>query len=251
MVSAVRERKVRRLALVWLALLLIPAWATGEVVRLRDGSTLKGKLVRVDGDTLTVRLSIGAAVKVHRAQVESIVFSDSVVVAPSPTASGAAAVAVPEPAGAGGVAIAFKDRGLSSKIVIEKKKDWDAHVRSNAIVVEFFVDGRLAYTAADTTTDKTIYNGHERVLKNDVKLEDFTVEVPSGVRQCSLVIRNADPDTFRKAFDPEPLKLVLAFDELAIRPGATTRIDVGIDRGTMRLANPKLYRVDGSRASKD
>ncbi|HXV13853.1 MAG TPA: hypothetical protein VEC56_06570 [Candidatus Krumholzibacteria bacterium] len=239
----------RSLGIAVLALLL-PAIVPGEVVRLKDGSTLKGRLMRVEGDTLTIRLSVGAPIKIHRSVVESIVFSDSI--PPSPPAQAVvsgAGVPPADPVGVGTVSIKFEDRNVSSKITIDKKKHWDEKVASNAIVVEFVVDGVVKYTAIDTTTDKTIYLGHDKQLKNDTELADFDVQVPAGTRRCSLVLRNQDPDTFRDSFDPAPLNAVLDLGETYVRPGGLVRVDVRIDKGLLRTSSPKLYR--GNHVEKD
>lgn len=223
---------------------IVPARVPGEVVRLKDGSTLKGRLVRVEGDTLSIRLNLGPTVKVARSLIESIAFTDSVVAGPAPPAAGA--VAAPAvPAGVGSIEVKFEDRNVSSKITVDKKKNWDEKVRSNQIVVEFIVDGLVVYTAVDTTTDKTIYLGHDKQLKNDTELADFTVQVPAGPHRCSLVLRNQDPDTFRADFDPAPLNAVLEFDEMVVRAGGFVRVDVRIDKGTLRTSSPKLYQAGG------
>lgn len=223
---------------------LLPAVVPGEVVRLKDGSTLKGRLVRVDGDTLSIRLNLGSTVKVYRPLIASIVFSDSIVADPAAGAT-AAPGAQAAPTGVGSIEVKFEDRNVSSKITIDKKKNWDEKVLSNQIVVEFIVDGVVAYSVVDTTTDKTIYLGHEKQLKNDTELADFTIQVPAGPHRCSLVLRNRDPDTFRADFDPAPLNAVLEFDEMVVRPGGFVRVDVRIDKGTLRMSSPKLYQSGG------
>ncbi|MDH4338675.1 MAG: hypothetical protein OEX18_15530, partial [Candidatus Krumholzibacteria bacterium] len=60
--------RMNRLAVLALAgVMLLPALASGEMVRLRDGSSLRGRLLAVEGDSLILRLAIGPRVKVHRA----------------------------------------------------------------------------------------------------------------------------------------------------------------------------------------
>ncbi|HEU4930332.1 MAG TPA: hypothetical protein VFU38_10930 [Candidatus Krumholzibacteria bacterium] len=238
-------RSAAVLAVAGLVAAVISQRAVGETVRLKDGSTLKGRLVRVDGDTLTVRLAIGAPVKVHRAQVESILFTDSLAV----PAVSKPMVAAPPPAtaGTGTIAVKFEDRKVSSKITIEKRKDWDHKVRSNHILVEFVVDGAVIYTAADTTMDKTVYRGDEKDLKNDAKLEDFAVQVPAGRHACTLLVRNRDPDTFYESFDPEPLTTVLEFGEVTVENGAVVRLDIKMDKGLLRMSSPRLYHANSKK----
>jgi hypothetical protein len=216
---------------------LAPAASPGDVARLRDASTLRGRLVGVAGDTLSFRTSFGP-VRLHRSQVVSIVFDDSAAAAQTAT------FPTTPPAGAGTIEVVFKDRELSSKIAIEKKKRWDEHVAANRIVVEFLVDGQVVHAAVDSTTDKRIYKGHITELKNEIELRDFSVRVPVGLRHAKLIVRNADPDTFRDDFNPEPLNLVLAFENLDIRAGEIARLDVGISRGKFRTGRPRLYRAE-------
>jgi hypothetical protein len=187
---------------------MIPAAAHGEVVKLKDQSTVRGRLAQVVGDTLVFRTTFGT-LRFHRSQVVSIVFDDSlgtplVIPAPATTAPTVAA-----PAGKGRIEVVFKDRELSSKIAIELKKEWDEHVSSNHILVELVVDGRTVYSEADTSMDKTIHKGHTTVLKNTIELADFGVDVADGLHHAKLVVRNRDVTTFRKDFDPEPLDMVV------------------------------------------
>jgi hypothetical protein len=212
--------------------LAIPAVAPGETVRLKDDSTVRGRLVQVSGDTLVFRSSFGL-LRLHREQVVSIVFDDSAAL------SAPAAGAAPGPdatAGRSRIEVVFKDRDMSSKINIELKKDWDARVAANHIVTELFVDGHLSYTLTDTTMDKRIYHGHTTVMKNDVELVDFGVDVPSGLHHARLVVRNAGLVTYRQFFDPEPLERVLAIDNLELSPGEIYRVYVEISKGRLKVA---------------
>lgn len=237
--------KTTRLAIAALAAALFaPALAPAEVVRLRDGSSIHGRLLAVEGDSLTFRLSAGPRLKIHRSQVLAIAFDDSAGAAlVAGPAAGAAVPAAPA-TGRGTIAVSFKDKRVSSKISVDKKKDWDAHVRSNHIVVQLIVNGDVVHSAVDSTMDKTIYKGHITQLRNDAALEDFIVEVPAGIHQCEVIIRNFDEETFREDFDPEPLHAALVLDQFEVRAGSGGRIEVGIDRGKMKLGRTKLYRVE-------
>ncbi|MDH4038311.1 MAG: hypothetical protein OEX18_07535 [Candidatus Krumholzibacteria bacterium] len=238
--------RMNRLAVLALAgVMLLPALASGEMVRLRDGSSLRGRLLAVEGDSLILRLAIGPRVKVHRAQVLAIVFDDSLAAAAmASTPAGPGVAGTPEYQGMGNISVAFKDRRVSSKISIKYKKDWDAHVRSNDIVMELLLDGERVYSVTDSTTDKTIYQGHITQLKNDMTLEDFSVEVPAGRYQLTVVVRNADETSFASAFDPAPLHAAMVIDELEVRTDRGARVEVGIDRGLLKAGKARLYRVE-------
>jgi hypothetical protein len=226
-----RSTRVNRLAAFGLACaLLLPALASGEVVRLRDGSSLRGRLLAVEGDSLTFRLAIGPRVKIHRAQILAIAFDDSLGSAML-TAGGATAPALPGTTGTGRITVAFKDRGVSSKVSIELKRDWDAHVRANHIVLELMLDDRVVYSVVDSTMDKTIYKGRVTQLKNEAALEDFTVEVPAGHYQLEVIVRNLDEQTFRDDFDPSPLHVALVIGDFEVRADRGARVELGIDKG--------------------
>jgi hypothetical protein len=116
-------------------------------------------------------------------------------------------------------------------------------VAANHILVELLLDGRTVYASADTTMNKTIHKGHITILKNDIELADFGVEVPSGLHHARLVVRNRDVTTYRKDFDPEPLDLVVPFDNLEIRPGEVYRLDVAISKGKLKMGQARLVPV--------
>ena len=162
--SSKRYSRATRVGLVLAAMAIAIIWpgsVPGETIRLKDGSTLKGRLVRVDGDTLTIKLSIGAPITVLRTQVESIAFSDSLAPIPAGGAIAQPAQAAVAPVtGVGTLSVKFEDRKVSTKISINKK-NWDEKVSSNAILVQLIVDGVVAYTAVDTTMDKTVSRRRE------------------------------------------------------------------------------------------
>lgn len=233
---------VRWFRLLWLLVMMIPAAVPGEVVKLKDQSTVRGRLVEVAGDSLVFKTAFGT-LHFHRNQVVSIVFDDSVEAAVLSAPTSAAAPAEATPAGNGRIEVVFKDRELSSKIKIHLKKDWDEHVRANHILVELVVDGRVAYSMADTTMDKTINKGHTTELKNDIELADFGVAVTSGLHHAKVVVRNRDVTTYREDFVGEPLDMVVPFDNLEIRPGEVYRLDVGISRGKLKMGQARLVPI--------
>lgn len=221
---------VKWLRVLWVvAALAIPAAAPGEVVKLKDESTVRGRLMQVNGDTLVFRSSFGT-LRLHRSQIVSIVFDDSAVGLPAAAVTSAKATG-----GKARVEIVFKDRNLSSKVAIELKKDWDTLIEANHIVTELFVDGHLAYSAVDTTMDKRIYHGHTTVMKNDVQLADFGVDLAAGTHHAQLVVRNAGSVTHRAAFEDDPLEKVLAIDNLELKPGEIYRVHVEMSKGRLKI----------------
>jgi hypothetical protein len=236
------------MATMWLGVvtaLCAPALSRGDVVTLKDGSTLKGRVLSLVNDTLTVRTTFGAEIRIERSKVELLSFGDSIA---APVTTGAVTPSMPAvtPAGAGrgGIAVTFLDRDLTSKIKAPARGDRDAFIAANAVEQLLIVDDVVAYSWRDTTMDKTIYNGPERVYKNDVKLEDFDVELPAGFHHAQLVIRSVGFDEFAGSFDSEPLDLVLNLDNVEVPAGKTVRVKVGVSRGRLRMSTPRLYRAE-------
>jgi len=194
-------------------------------------------------DTLLFRLSFGGEVRVPRERIVWIDLTDSVRVMESPAATTPELGAVSSPNDSGEVAVTFKDRRLSSKIVITKKKDWDGHLRANWIVQTLLVDGEEVHTVVDSVMDKTIYKGPDRILKNDVELVDMFARVPAGSHQCAVLVRNYGADTYRERFDGEPLHVEFTAD-VQVYDGRETRLHLGLDRGRFRTKLPRLYRVE-------
>jgi hypothetical protein len=83
--------------------------------------------------------------------------------------------------------------------------------------------------------DKRIYQGHTTVMKNNVELTDFGVDVPAGLHHARLVVRNTGDVTHRKFFVPEPLDKVLAIDNLELTAGEIYRVHVRISKGDLKL----------------
>lgn len=223
------------------ALVALPAVGRGDVVRLRDGSTIKGRVTAMVRDTVMVRTSFGADLRLARSEVALISFDDTLAV---PQAAGHPAQQA-TPAGPGRIGVTFKDRGgLSSKIGVERGKDEAELLRANWIEVLFLVDDDVVYTAIDSTMDKTIYNGPVRTYKNSIELEDFAVEVTPGFHHAALLVRNVGGEDYAKAFEGDPLDVRLPLDNLQIAPERTLRVIVGIDRGRLRMGKPRFYREE-------
>jgi hypothetical protein len=231
------------LAVVTAAVVALPAPGRGDVVRLKDGSTLKGRVLSLRGDTLTVRTSFGSDLRVPRASVAVISFSDTLAPPPAP-ASGSGAASAGQGGGTGQIAVMFKDRDLSSKVVVVRGKDEAQRLRANWIELVLVVDDQVVYTAVDSTMDKTIYNGPERVYKNDAELEDFEVELPAGMHHIAVVVRNRGGGDHDDWFDGEPLELMLPLDNTTITAGKTYRVKVGISRGRLRMGAPSFERIE-------
>jgi len=225
----------RHIAIAAVLLLGLVVSSVAETVRLKDGSTLKGHVVSITSDSLYVKTSFGARVAIARSAVAAILFVDDGGFSP-----GAAAPAKAEPAGEGRLAVVFSDRSLSSKIRIRRKDDEKELLKANWLVESLFVDGNQVFSYVDSLMDKTIYNGPERVYKNTIEAADFDVPLPAGTYNCIVVVESRGRDEFKDRFEGEPLHMSIAFDNVRIDPGRTTRHRIGIKKGKFRMGKPKF-----------
>lgn len=219
-------------------LVCLPAVGMGDVVRLKDGSTINGKVVSLVGDTLTIRTSFGATLRVPRASVSVVSFGDTLAALPP-------AAQAPERKAEGGmgtIGVTFVDDNLSSKIGIYRNRDKEALMRANWIKVSLIVDEVEVYASIDSTMDKTIYQGPTRLYKNTIEFEDFDVDVPAGFHHAALLVRNVGLDDYKDAFDGDPLDMRLNLDNIQVSADKTLRVRVGIKRGKLRMGKPQLER---------
>jgi hypothetical protein len=222
--------------------LCAPLFIRGEVLYLKDGSTIRGSVVAFERDTLTFDAAFGGRVRMARSQIVKIVFSDSVATAPVSPGVKYRPPEPPRPEG-GYLSVTFKDKKVSSKVVVHNKKNTEQLIKANWVVQSLMVDGDTVFTHVDSTMDKTIHKGHDKFFKNSVELEDMNVELDAGLHNCVVVVHNRGLGTYDDDFDHAPLDMSLNLDNIQIFPGRTTSVHVGINKGTLRLGKARLYRV--------
>jgi len=219
-----------------LAALVVPAILQGEILYLKDGSEVKGKVVSFEGDTLVFAPSFGGRITVHRRDILRLVLDESG--APEPAPAGKPA----KLEGPGTISVVFKNDKVNSKIAVTKKTKGieSAIERANWIQQLLIVGSDTVYARIDTTTDKKIYKGHEKELKNTMRLEDIKVTVDAGVHQCFVVVRNLGVEEYESEFREGPLDMVLEFSTVGVYTNQTTTLQVGIAKGFMRMGSPKF-----------
>jgi hypothetical protein len=237
MKSGVFGRKL----IVWacaLVLLAAPSILLSDILYLKDGARIPGRVISFEGDTLFYAPSYGGRISVHRDAVAKIIYGES-------DDTGTMPATKTQPTGPGVVSVTFKDDKLSSKIKETKKtKKISAELKkANWIEQLLIVDKDTVYSRVDTTMDKTIYKGHDKLYKNTIRLDDMTATIESGVYQCVVVIRNLGAETHRDAFDQGPLDLRLEFQTVGVHADQTTGFRVGIKKGMLRMGKPNLYQV--------
>ena len=220
-------------------LLIIPALTMGDTVYLTDGSSLNGKVRSFANDTLVFNSAFGD-VKIPRENIASIVFGDSAMAPPS----GVAALAAGAEPDSGDIVVTFRDRKLSSKIKVTKKKDEEGHFRANAILQMLLVNGDTAWVYADTTMDKTIYKGPDRIYKNDIELKDIYLRVPAGVHALALVVYNRGEVEYQDSFDSKPLHMEYTIGDVRVDADSERRVHIGIARGKLKMGKPRFQKLE-------
>jgi len=231
----------RRIVLCGAILFLIavlPAVLQSEVLILKDGSEVKGKIVTFQGDTLVFAPSFGGKIYVHRDDIVKIIYDES----QRETARGAQPVLT----GNGILRVVFKNDKLSSKIAITKKNKSHADeiIQANWIDQYLILGIDTVYSSVDTTMDKTVYKGHERLYKNNVRLEDISVTVPAGTYRCTVIIRNRGAQSHEDLFDDGPLELNVVFDAVTVTRDQGTTVSTAIKKGFLRSGSPRLVIAD-------
>ena len=222
-------------ALLILLAVALPSITSGEVLYLKDGSTLKGTLVRVVDSVLVFRTSFGAEFEIERTKIAKIVFSDSI------EAAAPASPSVPQVAeAAGSLLVVLEDMKLSSKIVVNRGRELEEHIAANAVVQEMLISGTRVAVAADTVIDKVITQGSDTEYKNNFKPERMLIELPPGLYQGELIVRNAGLPEFESAFEGRPIDYSLILSNIEILSNTTTVIRVRHKGGRMGLGKGSL-----------
>lgn len=232
------KSRVGLTGLILVVLVIVPVALQGEILILKDGSELKGKIVAVTGDTLVFEPSFGGRISIHKDKVARIVYDES--------ERGSGPTPAVQAAGEGVLRVTFEQNKLSSKIAITNKlkSQKEEILRANWIEQLLIVGTDTVFSRVDTTMDKTVYKGHERLYKNNVELEDIEVPVKAGVHRCALIIRNRGVETHTDLFDEGPLDLMLVVDTINFTAGQSTPLKVGIKKGFLKLGSPRLVVED-------
>lgn len=219
----------------------MPCIVQAEVLYLKDGSNLVGKLVRVEGDTLYFQPSFGGILKFSKTTVWRILFDES---KNEPKGQvGGDRFSRPETSAAepGSLIVDFDGMSLANKIIVHRKRNYEDHEQANAIKSTLVVDGIEVATVIDSTTDKVYREGPDTILKNSMRLPDFRVELSAGPHSCLILIKNLGASDYKNQFEFSPLDLSLNVENVVIYPKRITTIEIGKKRGTLRLGMPELY----------
>ncbi len=211
-----------------------------EVVYLKDGSTLKGTVKKMSGDTLYFEASFGSLMKISKDKIVRIDFAEgSSVVSPGPPPAVEESGASAEP---GSLMVVFEKVKFTSKISVKRDRDREGHERENAIEMRLMLEGNTIYSLIDSTTDKVIANGPETTLRNDIEPQAFSLALAPGMYQGALRIGNTRIDKYAERFDPEPLDKLLVLDNLKIKPNETLVVRVTVKKKLLGLKKSDMSR---------
>lgn len=217
-----------------IGILSVPLLSNGEMLYLRDGSVLKATIKALDADSIHVVTSFGRAIAFARADVIRIEFSDSA------AGSNRSIGYPPATAEPGSLLVMFDSQELSSKVVVNRNKDLARSLAANAIEELLYIDNEVAYSYVDTTMDKTIRNGAEKIYKNTITLQDIRIALPAGPHALRLVIASRGRMEERESFEYEPLLETLERSNTMIYPGKTTRLVIEVKRRKWGMGGTEL-----------
>lgn len=230
--------RFKRFILVF-ALIGFPVLAMGDVIYLKDGSRIKGRVVELVRDTLTIETTFGSRLKVARSEVVSVDFVEGVerVTPTSPPE-------VEQVSDAPGTLLVYFDKfELTSRISVHRDKDRQGHERANAIDQVLMVNGEIAWTYTDSVTDKVIHKGVETVLKNDFTPHPMRVVAPIGKHRCTIQIANTYEGDYNDRF-VDKIDKKIHIDLVAITPRETTVIRLGLRKRKWGLGGTELVQLE-------
>jgi len=216
----------------------VPVLLRSETLHFKDGSAVKGRVVKTEGDTVYFETNFGASLRVHKDKVARIDFAEGDSF-PQPELE----ASVHSAEAPGTLLVSFEKFELTSRIVMDRRGKKDEYERENAVEQSLFVDQRKVHALVDSTTDKIVRNGPETVLRNDAKPVEFRVAIAPGIHQCAIVFGNTRASEYVKRFDPAPLDKKLVLDGIRVNSGETTALRVGLKRKAWRVGKTELVRI--------
>jgi len=219
------------------AIVFVPALIQGEVLLLKDGSEIQGRLVKFVNDTLFFETSFGALIEVPREKVARLSFDG----APAIPQASVGAVVTPTSTSPGTVSVNFDNVKLSSKITVHRNKNQAELLRANWIECVVYVGSKLVYTEIDSIMDKTVREGPDTRYLNDMRPSSIKVAVDPGTTQLRLFVRNPTEGAtqFAKSFPDGPLSKTLLVDPVTINSNHTRELVIAVKRKA-KMGSPQL-----------
>lgn len=223
-------------AITMLVILAIPILALGEVIYLKDGTSIRGKITDVRSDTLYVDTEYGR-VRIPKSKVLRIDYSEAGD-QPAPPRPDTLQHQSADP---GTLSVSFDRISFTSRIVVDWRADRAEYEVANAIEQRVIIDGVVRHTVRDTVTDKIVYRGTEVVLRNDMQPAAFKIGLPPGSYKCRvqfLTVRGTDD---KYEYQDEPVDETLGLGVVDIEPTKITDFRVGYRKKKWGLAGSELF----------
>jgi hypothetical protein len=218
----------------------LPGILRGEVLYLKDGSSIHGKLLRLLDDTLYFETSFGSQVRVPRDHVARLEFSPGV---PGAYGSNPTTTVPFQSELAGTVLVSFEKFKVTSRVTVHRDKNKDAILRANAIECAVYMGSVKTFSAIDSVNDDEIREGPETTYRNDMVPKGIKVAVAPGSYQFRLYLRNVARVEDEGFFVGDPLRKDLLVENMKVLPGETTQLRVGMKR-KMKLGTPQLFAFE-------
>lgn len=198
-----------------------------EVLRLKDGSVIRGRVLKMDVDTLYFETSFGSKVAMHRNKVARIDLDETGADQAEQASPVVPAMQSAEP---GTLSVSFEKFELTSRIVVKRGEERKAYEKANALELSLVANGKKVYSAVDSLTDKTVKQGPETVLRNNIQPADFKVAIAPGIHRCVVAFGNPHASVYVESFDSGPVDKKIVLDPVRIEPGRTTQVRIGMKR---------------------
>jgi len=139
----------------------------------------------------------------------------------------------------GSLVVQFGNAKFSTKALVRRGKREEEILEANYIEQSLYVDGRMVFTAVDSTMDKVIRKGPDTIYKNTIVLRDVALELPSGPHRVRVSVKNRNP---RHDHLIDPLDQTLDLGDVIVYPRRTLTLKVekkrsklGLGRGSLRV----------------
>lgn len=191
-------------------------------VRLLDGSTLQGKVLLLDDAQLIIATSYSDSLRIPRAQVAAIMFTEEVVhVAPATEL-----VTPPAPMGEGQLEIAFKGDAPRSSTRFRRKEERERVIALNVLHLKVYVDGRQVHHDQDASIEKEYFDRGWTFLRNEHHFPPVKLTLPAGTHKVLVVVGNEMDLLNQGEKQTGVLSSELAVEEVIVRDGEKSRIAI-------------------------
>ena len=209
-----------------------------EIIALRDGTSITGKLVRVSGDTLFLSTSFSDELPVLRSLVVSIEFEPGIdfQTEVSPPAGKSAESAK--------LTLIVTGPKLTTSIRYRKSGDREDACEANRIVFRITANDKVVYEETDDRMDDEIRSEGWTILKNHFEFGRYEASLPAGKYQITLFIGNDMANAYRGQLSSGAISISRTKEEVELFQGGTTTLVMKSSQPILGLGGFSLKWVD-------